>query len=426
MEKFDAIVVGAGLAGLSCAYCLAKGGASVLVLERGDYPGAKNMTGGRIYAHSLRDLLPDLWADAPFERHVSRETLSFMNGNACVSIQLYSQKFDTPPHHSYTVLRARFDQWLAGKAEEAGALIVSKMRVDELIQDDGKVLGIRSDGDEVRADVVIAADGALSLLARKLGLVGAPDPKGYAVGAKEIIDLPRGVIEDRFQLNSDEGAAMLFIGYPTKSLKGGGFIYTNRESVSLGVVVGIGEAMQSSVEVYELTEHFKSHPAVERLIQGGSPAEYSAAVIPEHGRPGPFSHHGLLMVGDAAGLCLNLGVTVRGMDYAIASGVLAARAVERAREKGDFSAQTLSCYDALLRSSFVLQDFRTFRRASRVLGNERWYAVYPGLACAALEEVMHLDGKPKERLTKTIRREIKGRASLFQVLRDLVGVYRTL
>src|SRR3990170_5062939 len=108
-EKFDVVVVGAGLAGLACAYTLAKDEVPVLVVERGDYPGAKNVSGGRIYTLSLHQQLPGLWDDAPFERHINRELLCFMNEEASVSVELFSSRYGSQPYHSYSILRGKFD-----------------------------------------------------------------------------------------------------------------------------------------------------------------------------------------------------------------------------------------------------------------------------------------------------------------------------
>lgn len=428
MERFDVIVVGAGLAGLSCAYCLAKAGLAVLVVERGDYPGAKNVSGGRIYAHSLRRLLPGLWDDAPFERHVVREVLTFMNEEASVSVELSSGAFNQAPYHSYTVLRARFDQWLAAKVENLGGVIVTKMKVDEALRTMGRVVGIKAGEDEVAADVVVAADGVNSFVARSLGLASDPEPKGYAIGVKEVIQLPRKVIEERFNLEGEEGVAMLAVGYPSRSLHGGGFLYTNLESVSLGVVVGVEEAMNSNVNVSELTAGFKAHASIRNLVRDGRLVEYSAHLIPEHGQPRPSSlvADGLVMIGDAAGLCLNLGYSVRGMDYAVASGVFAAEAIIGAKQRNDYSQKSLSHYTSLLRQSFVMRDFQTFRRTGGFLRNQRLYNRYPDLLCDVMERVMYFDDTPKERLAKVLMAEVAKNVSALKLVTDVLGAYRSL
>ena len=177
---------------------------------------------------------------------------------------------------------------------------------------------------------------------------------------------------------------------------GGGFIYTNRDTVSVGVVVQIDSLAGSRIEAHEVLNSFNDNPAIKRLIEGGRLLEYSAHVIPEPGRSGLFTD-GLLAVGDAAGLVLNSGFTLRGMDMAIASGMAAAEAVIKAREKGDFSKETLSCYETLLKEDFVLKDLHTFRRSPEFLRNKRLYKSYPPLLCDLFHGLFKVRG-PKKRL----------------------------
>ncbi|MEI6315008.1 MAG: FAD-dependent oxidoreductase, partial [Syntrophus sp. (in: bacteria)] len=130
MEKFDVIIVGAGLAGLGAAYTLAGRDLEVLVLERGDYPGAKNVTGGRIYLNPVRDLFPDLWQDAPLERFIVHEGVVLMAKERSVAIDYVGDELRQEPHQSYSVLRARFDRWFAEQVEAKGAMILPKIRVE--------------------------------------------------------------------------------------------------------------------------------------------------------------------------------------------------------------------------------------------------------------------------------------------------------
>jgi electron transfer flavoprotein-quinone oxidoreductase len=424
-DKMDVIVVGAGLAGLSTAYFLADAGLDVLVVERGDFPGSKNVTGGRIYLNPIRDLFPDLWEQAPLERHVTRERLTAMARESSTTVELRSERFNRQPYHSYTILRAKFDRWFADRAAEKGAFLIPKYKVDDLVFEDGRVAGIIADGDEIHADVVVAADGVLSLMAEKAGLREKQQPKHFAVSMKEVIELPRQTIEGRFNLEDDEGLAQLFFGEVTQGMMGGGFLYTNLESISLGLVIGIESLMERDPlqEVHPLMEAFKERPEIRVLLDGGEVVEYSAHVIAEGGiraMPKLFSD-GILVVGDAAGLVLNMLVTVRGMEYALASGAMAAQAIQRAKEQDDFSASSLAYYEELLKDSFVLKDMHTFRHALDILENPRLFNLYPQVFCDLFEKLMWMDDGPKEGLFRTVFGEVRSKLLNVSTLRDVLS-----
>jgi electron transfer flavoprotein-quinone oxidoreductase len=428
-ERVEVVIVGAGLAGLSAAYVLAQGGVDTVVVERGDYPGAKNVTGGRIYMHPIRRYLPDLWEDAPLERPVTRETLTMMADSSSTSIALDSERFREEPYHSYTILRSRFDRWFGDKVMEAGAFVLPKSRVDDLILEDGKVAGVvMGEDDRIPADVVIAADGVLSLIAEKARLRPVHEPKHFAVSIKEVIELPARTIEDRFNLGPGEGAAQLFFGALTKGMMGGGFLYTNIDSISLGLVVGVESLMdrEPKIEVHELIDEFKARPEIRNLIADGEIVEYSAHVVPEGGisaMPKLYSD-GILVVGEAAGFGLNTLLTVRGMEFAVASGVMAAEAVKKAREEKDYSASCLAHYEELVKESFVFEDLCTFRDVLKVLDNPRLFDFYPEAVCDIFEKLMWIDENPKPKISSTIIREGASKFLNWSTLRDGLGILR--
>jgi electron transfer flavoprotein-quinone oxidoreductase len=411
METFDAIIVGGGLAGLSAAYTLAEAGKEVLLLERGDYSGAKNVTGGRMYVSPIRDFFPDLWAKAPLERFIAHEEINIMAKRGSLTIRYDGSELPNEPYQSYSVLRSKFDRWLAKQAERKGASLITKTRVDELIIEDGQVLGVWVDGDELRSNVVIACDGVLSFIAEKAGLGRSRNARNYAIGLKEVIELDRKVLEDRFNLEGDEGVARLYLGDATAGKFGGGFLYTNKESLSLGVVVGIGAlaAEGEAVSAPELLENFKQRPEIARLIKDGHTAEYSAHVISEGGYKtlnklyGP----GLLVAGEAAGFAMNIGITVRGMEYAVASGYLAAQTVIKAAQKNDFSAESLAVYEKYLADSFVLQDFKSFQEALSVLETPYLFGGLPEFAGDLMRDLYNIPAGPKPKLFTTFRHHLK-------------------
>ena len=410
MEKFDVIIAGAGLAGLAAAYTLSGKGVEVLVLERGDYPGAKNVTGGRLYVNPIRNLFPELWNGVPLERFITHEGATLMAKERSVTVDYSGSELRVEPHQSYSILRAKFDRWLAEQAEARGAILLTKVRVDDVIKEKGGIAGVLAGGDELRADVVIACDGVLSLIPEKAGLRSSGLPHDYALGIKEVIALDSGIINDRFNLEGNEGAAHLFMGEVTQGRFGGGFLYTNRESISLGIVIGIHDLLGdgAAMDVPALLESFKQRSEIAPLIRGGATVEYAAHVIPEGGFRA-LSHlygNGILVAGDAAGLALNIGFTVRGMEYALASGYFAAQTVLKARETENFSTETLSLYKRLLEESFVLKDFKNFQETPAVVGNPRFINHYPEMIGDLMREIYAVPAGPKNRLYPTIRKHL--------------------
>jgi electron transfer flavoprotein-quinone oxidoreductase len=428
VERVDVAVIGAGLAGLSCAHTLAKAGLDVLVVERGDYPGSKNVTGGRLYMNPVRQYLPEIWDEAPFERHVTKERLTMLSDDSSLTLELRSDAYEKPPYHSYTLIRPTFDRWLADKASAHGAAIISKYKVDQLLRENGKIAGIRAEGEDIAANVVVAADGAMSFITKEAGLRSRHEPKHFAVGVKETVELPRKTIEDRFNLHGDEGAAQLYFGSLTKGLTGGGFLYTNRESISLGIVVGMGPLMANTqhLETYQLMEEFKQRPEVSLLIDGGETVEYSAHTIPEGGIdavPTLYSD-GILVVGDAAGFALNMGIIVRGMDFAIASGVMAAETIKAAKKRDNYSAPSLAAYQTMLNNSFVMKDLHTFRHVWRVLNNPRLFGKYPRAISTLLTDLMFIGSDPKPKLSSTVLEGFRKNFLNLSALRDALDLLK--
>jgi electron transfer flavoprotein-quinone oxidoreductase len=420
-EKVTAIIVGAGPAGSTAAYILAKEGHDVVLVERGTTPGCKNMYGGRMYSHALNRIIPGFWEEAPVQRPIARETVTFLSGARSVSMSCQNTDWTAGPYHSFTLLRADFDAWLAGKAEEAGALLACGIRVDELLTDGGKVIGIRADEDEMLADVVIAADGVNSILAQKAGWAKMFSPHQVATGVKQIIELPEETISRRFQVADNDGAAQLFVGDCSNGMMGGGFLYTNKNSISLGLVINVGELRRSQVKLPDIVEDFKNNPHIAPLIEGGEVAEYSAHLVPEAGlamMPRLYGD-GMIVAGDAAGFVLNLGYTVRGMDFAIASGEAAARTVIEARERNDFSERQLGRYMDFLKQGFVLRDLEAYQKMPQFLETERMYKAYPEFVTGLAGKLFTVDGRPHVPLLRMVMDQMKESGiSLVQLAKD--------
>jgi len=427
-ERMDAIVVGAGPAGAAAALTLARAGMEVVLIERGAAVGSKNMTGGRLYTHSLQKLCPNFWEEAPVERRVTRELLTFLTPESAVSVDIKSPKFE---QNSYTVLRARFDPWLAEQAEAAGAMVATGVKVDDLIIENGRVIGVRAGEDEMYANVVIIAEGANSLLPRKAGLrTREIDPKHVATGVKTTIELPTKTIDDRFGLAGGEGAAQLFVGSVSKGLPGGGFLYTNKDCISLGLVITVEGMVHNKVRPADLMEELKMHPAIAPLIDGGKVVEYSAHLVPEGGvaMMPQITGDGILVAGDAAGFVLNLGYAVRGMDFAIASGIHAAEAAIEAKQKGDYTKAGLAGYEEKLRNSFVLKELQHYKDAPHFIeSTPRMFTAYPALLESVLLKMFTVEGTTQpQHLMQMMMGELRGKASLWDLGMDAWKGMRSL
>ncbi|MHB8111530.1 MAG: FAD-dependent oxidoreductase, partial [Syntrophorhabdaceae bacterium] len=411
--------------GLSCAYTLADQGMQVIVVERGDFPGSKNVTGGRLYTLPIKTLASGMLDGAPFERKVVRERWSLLGDGNSLNVDHTSDKF-RENNHSYTVLRARLDRWLSEKLMAKGVFVIPKYRVDDLIWEGNTVAGIKAGSEEIAARVVVAADGALSFIAQKAQLRSPATPKAFAVGMKEVLELPEEAINDRFNVDTGEGVAQLFLGDVTQGIFGGGFLYTNRDTISLGIVAGI-EALTTrrpAIDASNLLETFKARYELSRILRGSKLVEYSAHVIPEAGYAGigNICGNGILVAGDAAGFALNMGITVRGMEFAIASGILAAQAIIEAGKTGDYSKAGLSSYIRGLKEIFVLKDLETAKNMPGYLDNESFFSFYPKTFPDLLEKLMWFDENPKDPLGKTLWDGLKTSGMLS--VKRLLELYR--
>lgn len=428
-EIFDVIVIGAGVAGSSAAYKLAKAGLQVVFIERGPFPGSKNLSGGVLYGRVLHELIPNYWETAPVERAITNQVVSFLTADSSVNLDFKTEAFNTPPYNGFTVLRSRFDRWLAEQAEEAGAMLVPGIKVDGVLKQNGKVTGITAGGEEMLAKVVIAADGANSFIAQQAGLRGTIPPRHAGVGVKEVIGLPREVIEERFHLSENQGAAYNIVGYATRGVPGGGFLYTNQESLSVGLVIHLDALVERRLKPAEIFEDFLAHPMIAPLIKGGRLLEYGAHLVPEGGLAmmPQLAADSLLLVGDAAGLGVNNGFVVRGMDLAIGSAIAAADTIIEAHAANDFSLKRLSSYPSKLEKSFVMQDMRTYARAVDFMTNERMFEAYPALLTDLFTDIYRQDAQPKKNLVPTALQAVKeSPVSMFDIIKDVLAGGRAL
>lgn len=429
-RNYQAIVIGAGPAGSSAALTMARAGLDVALVERGTFPGEKNMFGGLLHRMtSIEEVFPDFWIKAPLERHIAKKGTTFMNDVASFHVQHETTNFDCTPYNGYTVFRPRFDRWLAEEAVKAGATLINRATVDNVVMKNDRVAGVSIlDRGEIAAPVVIAADGVLSFTAQKAGLRRPRfNPDQMAVGVKALFDLPKEVIDDRFGLVRDQGFANEYVGC-TGGVRGGGFLYTNYDTVSVGIVVHISSLKESGKTPYDLLNAFLEQPQFTKLLKGGRLMEYSAHVIPEGGYsmiPELFGD-GIMVTGDAAALCNATGVNLEGINLASHSGILAAKTAIEAHERGDFSRKALKRYKERLDLSWVMKDLKGFKGAPKMLHIDRIYNEYPELVCSMMEHIYRIDGTPKMSIPKLILREAKEKVGLKNVISDLLTAWRAL
>lgn len=372
---FDVVFVGAGPAGLSGAIELAKltkaAGMSIEigVLEKAGTLGGHTLSGAVINPVALRTLFPDLKdSDFPFRRPVTGEKVFMMTKDKAIRIP-------TPPtmkNHGYYIASAcEVVRWLGQKAEAAGVNIMTGFPVDSLLVEGTRVVGVRTtpaglkrDGSsdangmpatDVSAQITVLSDGTRSPLAQSYMQwqnIQSKYPQVYALGVKEI-----------WKVKKAPDYIVHTLGFPLpKDAFGGSFMYPLADDhVAIGLVGGL-DYRNAKLDIHLLLQHMKQHPFFKEMLEGGQCVEWGAKTIPEggfHAFPSEFVGDGLMMTGDAVGL-VNVPA-LKGIHYAMMSGILAARAIFEGLKNGDTSKQALSQYDRALQESYIWKDLRGVR-----------------------------------------------------------------
>jgi electron transfer flavoprotein-quinone oxidoreductase len=345
VANYDCVVVGAGAAGTSAAIALAKADFSVLVLEAAPFPGAENWSGCVYFTESLAapELLgPEGVEELAWERRLVERGIFSTNGHSSAGI---TYRDPAAFRHCYTVLRPIFDHHLAQVARRGGATVLSETTAESLIRERGRVIGVSTSRGPVYADLVFLAEGDASHLITKEGYEretpGRQQPH-FLQGVKQVIDMPPGAIEEIFGVGAQDGVAYEMLlrngtlrGRPT-ALNMGGFLYTNRSSISLGFVLPLRHLHDGfGGDPHVLMEWLRGLPEIRRWTRGGVPGVFGAKLIRGGGvRDIPhLVDHGLAVGGAASAI---------GVDFpypnftgpASGMGLLLARAATAIRQHG--------------------------------------------------------------------------------------------
>lgn len=422
-NKTDVIIVGGGPAGLSAAVTVARAGFQAVVVERGSFSGAKNVFGGAIYAEPTREIFPNFEKTAPLERRNIEHKFTILGEKDSTTVS-YRSNSETPV--SYTVIRGKFDRWMADEAQKEGVILVEETVVRGLITENKKVVGVRTELEDFYSDIVILADGVNSLLAKQIGLRKEIKPKDVALSIKEVIKLDSQKINERLMINDDEGCIYELFGGSMLSKLGLGFIYTNKDSVSIGLGITLDEFNKSGIKPYELLEEIKKHPTLAPLLKDGEVVEYSAHLIPEGGykKLPKLYCAGLMVVGDAAMLVNNLHW--EGTNLAMISGKVAGETAILAMNKKDFSEKMLSRYRKNLEKTFVLKDMYSYRSLMEVMHSKKgvFMDLYFRKVNSFFEMFTSVNGIPKRTLFRKFIFDFCKERGIFGLISDFMGIIK--
>lgn len=420
VEKYDAIIVGAGPSGCCSAYFMAQSGLKVLLLERGPYPGAKTCGGSSLISEHVHKLFPNFWDEMDWERLITSQAYWLMSESSSTQMKFSSQLLGAAPFNRFSVRRVNLYSWLAEKAKSAGVTLHFSHCVAEVLKEGNKSVGVRIAPPQASiylADMIVLAEGANALLAEQGGFSAKVSPYDLALYGKETIALPPPVIEERFNLTKGQGTIIGFIGYPTSGFNGTASLHTFKASININVGMSAADFAKSGFSPRQLIDRIKKHPDIRPLLKNGIVTEYGAGVLPEGGYQAipQLVHPGLMIVGDAASIVNG----VHGFSLAMWSGYFAAQAAHQAKLHRDFSQKRLALYTTLMKESFVLQDLKANAPQAGWLRNSPYlFDLYSRIANNAAYHIVKVYTMPKREKRRFIFKKITSMQPPGKMLRD--------